>query len=100
MRAMRVKVLALVVVGTLVLVACGDDKKESKKSTTSNSTKASAVKTDFGANASKIRIGLLADLSGPFSTLVKDITLAQQVYFDRLNKAGGIAGRQIELVIE
>ena len=45
-------------------------------------------------------MGLLADLSGPFSVLVKDIVLAQQVYWDRLNKAGGIAGRQIKLNIQ
>lgn len=98
MKSMRVKVVALVLAGALVFVACGDNKKSSKKASTG--TKAAAVKTDFGTTATKIRVGLLADLSGPFSTLVKDIVLAQQVYFDRLNKAGGIAGRQIEMVIE
>src|SRR5207247_5049561 len=99
MQRMRTKVVALAIVAALVFVACGDNKKKSSKKA-STGTKASAVKTDFGATGAKIRVGLLADLSGPFSTLVKDITLAQQVYFDRLNKAGGIAGRQIELVIE
>jgi ABC-type branched-subunit amino acid transport system substrate-binding protein len=98
MKSMRVKVVALVMAGALVFVACGDNKKSSKKASTG--TKAAAVKTDFGTTATKIRVGLLADLSGPFAALVKDIVLAQQVYFDRLNKAGGIAGRQIELAVE
>src|SRR2546423_13144727 len=99
MKSMRVKVLALAVAGALVFVACGDNKKSSKKASSSG-TKAAAVRTDFGTTAAKIRVGLLADLSGPFAALVKDIVLAQQVYFDRLNKAGGIAGRQIELVVD
>jgi ABC-type branched-subunit amino acid transport system substrate-binding protein len=95
---MRVKVVALAIVGALVFVACGDNKKSSKKA--SSGTKAAAVKTDFGATATKIRVGLLADLSGPFATLVNDIVLAQKVYWERLNKAGGIGGRQIDVVVE
>ena len=59
-----------------------------------------SIKTDFGADASKIRIGLLADLSGPFSVIVKDVVTAQQVFWDGVNDRGGIGGRQVELVIE
>jgi ABC-type branched-subunit amino acid transport system substrate-binding protein len=80
----------------LLTTGCGDD----KKSESGGKTEAGAVKTDFGADDSTIRLGMLADLSGPFSVLVKDIVLAQQIYWDRLNKAGGIAGRQIKLVVQ
>lgn len=59
-----------------------------------------SIKTDFGADAEVIRVGMIADLSGPFSGLVKDIVLAQQVFWDKLNAEGGIGGRQIQLVIE
>lgn len=98
MRKLATKAGALLIVGALILAACGDNK--SNKKAEKGAKKAAAVKTDFGATDAKIRVGMLADLSGPFSTLVKDIVLAQQVYWDRVNKAGGIAGRQIELVIE
>ena len=83
----------------LVSTACGgDDKKSESEGKTNNG--ASEVKTDYGADKSTIRLGMLADLSGPFSTLVKDIVLAQQVYWERLNKNGGIAGRQVKLDVQ
>ncbi len=54
--------------------------------------------TDFGANDEAIRVGLSADLSGPFAGLTSVIVQAQEAYFDRVNENGGIGGRQIELV--
>lgn len=88
----------LLTVLALVTVACGDDDKSSESGgKTENGEK---IKTDYGADDSTIRLGLLADLSGPFSVLVKDIVLAQQVYWDKVNKAGGIAGRQVKLNIQ
>ena len=43
---------------------------------------------------------MLADLSGAFAPLVTQIVEAQQVYWDTVNAAGGIAGRQVELIVE
>ena len=43
---------------------------------------------------------MLADLSGAFAPLVTEIVEAQKVFWDNVNADGGIAGRQIELVIE
>ncbi len=54
--------------------------------------------TDFGADDETIRIGLSADLSGPFAGLTSVIVQAQEAYFERVNENGGIGGRQIELV--
>jgi len=51
--------------------------------------------TDIGVTDTEIRVGLSADLSGPFSGLVSALVTAQLVYFDRVNENGGIAGRQI-----
>ena len=47
-----------------------------------------------------ITLGLLADLTGIFAPLVIDITDAQTVYFDLVNAAGGIGGKEIELLVE
>ena len=46
-----------------------------------------------------IYVGILADLSGPFSGNVVDLIDAQLAFWSELNDTGGIAGRQIELLI-
>ena len=89
----------LVTVLALVTMGCGDDKKSESGGKTENGEK-SDVKTDFGADDSTIRLGMIADLSGPFSVLVKDIVLAQQIYWDKVNAGGGIAGRQVKLNVQ
>lgn len=54
---------------------------------------------DFGVTDDTIRVGLSADLTGDFAGLAEPIVDAQRAYFDRLNENGGIAGRDVELVI-
>lgn len=46
-----------------------------------------------------IYLGFLADLTGPFSTSVVDVLDAQVAFWSRVNENGGIAGRQVELLI-
>ncbi|MGH9186965.1 MAG: ABC transporter substrate-binding protein [Acidimicrobiales bacterium] len=85
----------------MVAAACGGDDDDGAGDTTTtggDGAAADEVTTDFGADEDTIRVGILADLSGPFATLVNDIVLAQEVYWDRVNDAGGIAGREIEVV--
>ena len=57
------------------------------------------IATDFGVTDDTIRIGINGDLSGPFAALVSEVVEAQNVYWEWVNDNGGIAGRQIELVI-
>ena len=59
-----------------------------------------SIETDVGVDDTTIKVGMLADLSGAFAPLVHEIVEAQQVYWDDVNANGGIAGRQVELVIE
>lgn len=99
---------ALLLALLMVIAACGDD--EGAETTAAPATTAPPtattepgppeILTDVGVDDDTIKIGLLADLTGIFSGLVVDIVDAQKVYFDKLNEAGGIAGRQVELVIE
>ncbi|MGH9243648.1 MAG: ABC transporter substrate-binding protein [Acidimicrobiales bacterium] len=84
----------MLLTASLVAVGCGGDDDDGDEGAGDD------IVTDFGADADTIRIGLLADQSGPFAPLVNDIVLAQQVYWDGVNEDGGIAGRQIELVVE
>ncbi len=59
-----------------------------------------SIETDIGVDDTTIKVGMLADLSGAFAPLVTEIVEAQEVYWDKVNEEGGIAGRQIELVVE
>jgi ABC-type branched-subunit amino acid transport system substrate-binding protein len=59
-----------------------------------------SIETDVGVDDETIRVGMLADLSGAFAPLVVEIVAAQEVYWDDVNEQGGIAGRQVELIVE
>ena len=61
---------------------------------------AGEIAFDIGVDESTIKVGMLADLSGAFAPLVTEIAEAQKVYWDNVNANGGIAGRQVELIIE
>lgn len=51
------------------------------------------------ATADTIYVGLLTDLTGPFSGNVVDVVDGQIAFWDALNRSGGIAGRKVELLI-
>ncbi|MEE2768725.1 MAG: ABC transporter substrate-binding protein, partial [Actinomycetota bacterium] len=57
------------------------------------------IATDYGVTDDTIRVGAIADLSGPFAPLVAIIVDAQTVYWDMVNRDGGIGGRQVEFVV-
>lgn len=60
---------------------------------------AAQITMGFGVSDDVIRIGLNVDLSGPSASLVSEVVEGQTVYWDVLNADGGIAGRQVEMVI-
>ncbi len=104
----------------LVVVSCGGDggatttvgTTEPATETTAAPTETTEASTettaaaggditfDVGVTEDTITLGLLADLTGPFAPLVQDIVAAQEVYWDMINAADGIAGRQIEVIVE
>jgi ABC-type branched-subunit amino acid transport system substrate-binding protein len=55
--------------------------------------------TDVGVDvdAKTITIGLLSDLTGPFSSLVQVIVAGHEIYWDSVNDAGGIGGFEVVL---
>ncbi|XVQ10089.1 ABC transporter substrate-binding protein [Spirillospora sp. CA-255316] len=52
-----------------------------------------------GVSDSTIKLGVLADLTGPFATSGKTSNAASQFAVDEINAAGGMCGRKVELVV-
>jgi ABC-type branched-subunit amino acid transport system substrate-binding protein len=115
------KWLALLLVLGLVLAACGagegDDStttaaaeeeptttaagEEEATTTAGEEDPAAEIATDVGVDleAGTITIGLLSDLSGPFSPLVQVINTGHELYWGSVNAAGGINGLNVELAV-
>lgn len=53
-----------------------------------------------GVTATAIKIGMFAPLSGPNMAYGFDVANAARMYYDKINKEGGIHGRKIEIVLE
>ena len=51
-------------------------------------------------NTENIKVGLLAPLTGPIPTIGNDVKNGILVAADEINKAGGINGKKIDLIIE
>jgi ABC-type branched-subunit amino acid transport system substrate-binding protein len=47
-----------------------------------------------------IKIGIIADLTGPFTTYGTSLSRSAQLAINEVNAAGGIDGRQVEVIIE
>ena len=113
------KILAMLFALSLVAAACGDGDGDDIDAGATTTTAAAAddddggddpttteamedpaeIATDFGVTEDAIRLGINADLSGPFASLVAEIVEAQTVYWEVVNENGGIGGRAVELVI-
>ena len=57
-----------------------------------------AQQYDPGASAAEIKLGQTVPLSGPVS-VAGVVGYASRAYFDAVNKAGGINGRQVKLIV-
>lgn len=55
---------------------------------------------EAGITANSIKIGMFAPLSGANFAYGFDVANAAKMYFDKINKDGGIHGRKIEVVLE
>jgi ABC-type branched-subunit amino acid transport system substrate-binding protein len=59
------------------------------------------VKTGPGISGKTITLGVLTDLSGVFAALGKDVTQAQQLFWDQQNAKGGVCGKyQVKLDVK
>ncbi|MBU0676221.1 MAG: ABC transporter substrate-binding protein [Proteobacteria bacterium] len=51
-----------------------------------------------GVTAGEVVVGMSNALSGPAAALGSGLKLGAEVYFNKMNKAGGVAGRKIRLI--
>lgn len=59
-----------------------------------------AAAADPGITDKTIKIGMFAPLSGPNAAYGFDVANAAKMYYDKINKEGGINGRKIEYILE
>ncbi|MFE5797934.1 ABC transporter substrate-binding protein [Streptomyces sp. NPDC056503] len=78
----------------LVLTGCS-----TKGGDSAGSSDKSGIKTGPGITDSAIKVGALTDISGPFAPLGKSALQAEQLHLKQVNAAGGVCGRQIELLV-
>jgi branched-chain amino acid transport system substrate-binding protein len=90
-----------VLVVACIATACGSSKKSSSSGTSpsgsgasSGGNKASAP----GVTPTAVKIGFITSVTGNASSTFSTSAVGAKAYFDAINKQGGIAGRQVQLV--
>ena len=61
---------------------------------------APALAADPGITPTTIRVGAFAPLSGPAMSYGFDVLNAARMWYDKVNREGGVHGRKIELVVQ
>jgi ABC-type branched-subunit amino acid transport system substrate-binding protein len=103
MQAMKSRPLRLVaLLAALVLLAAGCGRDDGGGDTGGGAQTDGEVKTGPGFDGTTIKLGVITPLSGPVAPVFGiPITAGNQVYFDKVNAAGGVAGKyKVELVKE
>ena len=76
------------------------DMSEESSDTGGGEIDPASIAFDYGMDEDTIRIGMNADLSGIFASTVTPVVDAQEVFWETVNENGGIAGRQVELIVK
>lgn len=71
-----------------------------KSNGSSSSSSSGGVKTGPGVDSKTITLGVLTDETGVFASLGTTVTAGNQLAVDEINKAGGVCGRQLKLVVQ
>ena len=90
----RVGLLAIVALG-FGLVSCSSD-----GGTTDNAAVTEETAAAPAMSTEPIKIGVVADLTGPFTLYGTSLARSAELAVDEINAAGGIMGRQVELIVE
>src|SRR3954451_3813682 len=82
------------------VTACGG--ADNNKSSNSGSSKAGGAPAVVpGFDGKTIKLGVVTPLTGPVAVIGLPLTTGNEVYWDRVNAAGGVGGKyKVELVQE
>ena len=90
MTARKIAALAAVAALALVGAGCGQDDDEDSGGGGGSSAEVKAVP---GFDGKTIKLGILTPLTGPVAVIGEPLTAGNEVYFEAVNKQGGIAGK-------
>lgn len=102
---MKKKLLTLISIFiclVIVLSGCGEKKAADSKETGTNKTTTDSAKKDSSSSDSKeevLKIGLITAETGDIAQYGLAVENAVKLAADQINEAGGIDGKQIQLVI-
>jgi ABC-type branched-subunit amino acid transport system substrate-binding protein len=97
----RSRAAALLLAAAVATVSGCSTKAPSSSGSGGSGGAAGTVKTGPGISGKTITLGVLTDLSGVFAALGKDVTQAQQLYWDQQNAKGGVCGKyQVKLDVK
>ncbi|MBA3361710.1 MAG: substrate-binding protein [Acidimicrobiia bacterium] len=109
----RRSLILISMVWALIATACGDGGGASTtgavttgvETTGAETTGAATTGADTTTSAAQgedtpIKIGITADLTGPFTTYGNSLARSAQLAINEINAAGGIDGRQVEVIVE
>lgn len=85
---------------SLLLKACASSNETSNKNTTSSPTNEASPTSTTAASGGTIKVGILHSLSGTMAISETTVVDAELMAIEEINKAGGILGKQIEVVKE
>jgi urea transport system substrate-binding protein len=97
--------LVLSLVLALITTACGggdgaSTTVDTTAATTAATTATTAATTAVTSAEGPIKIGILADLTGAFTTYGNSLARSAQLAVSTINAADGILGRQVEVIVE
>jgi branched-chain amino acid transport system substrate-binding protein len=94
MTTARSRAVAVVAAMALLAAACGDDDDDD-----TGAGDEAGEPTGDEAGGEPIRIGTLTSLNGPFTPWGLQVRDGMQLAVDEINEAGGVDGRQLELMV-
>jgi urea transport system substrate-binding protein len=86
--------------GSLFLKACGNDNTSTTDTSTTSSPSPSPNTTTASSGGGTIKVGLLHSLSGTMAISETTVVDAELLAIEEINAAGGVLGKQIEVVKE
>ncbi|MGH8925905.1 MAG: ABC transporter substrate-binding protein, partial [Acidimicrobiia bacterium] len=107
----RRSLILISLVMALIVTACGDGGGaettgavttgvETTGAPTTGAATTGAATTAGEAEDTPIKIGIVADLTGPFTTYGNSLARSARLAINEVNAAGGINGRQVEVIVE